>query len=154
HFARPGNRFWPALHRSGFTARQLSPFEEHELLALGCGVTNLVAGATAMADELTADQLRAGARALKRKLARWRPCWVAVLGLTSYRIAFEQPKAPLGEQPERIGRTRVWLLPNPSGLNAHHQVADLARMLRTLRKRSREEETGDKEQGRGVRDEG
>jgi TDG/mug DNA glycosylase family protein len=126
HFARPGNRFWKALHAGGLTPRLLRPDEQRDLLPLGMGVTNLVARSTAVASELSADELRAGARALERKLRRVRPAFAAFLGLGAYRTAFGQPRAAIGEQPERIGDTRVWLLPNPSGLNANHQLPDLA----------------------------
>ncbi|MGE0538257.1 MAG: G/U mismatch-specific DNA glycosylase [Pirellulales bacterium] len=138
HFGRPGNRFWPSLFRGGFTPRQLQPNEEHLLLDLGLGIVNLVDRPTVAADELTRDELRAGARKLVRKLRRWQPAWLAVLGVTSFRTAFERPKAVLGEQPEEIANTRVWVLPNPSGLNAHHQLPDLARMFRALRLRVEE----------------
>ena len=130
HFARPGNRFWKALHAGGLTPRVLRPDEERELLALGMGVTNIVARSTAVASELSADELRAGARALERKLRRARPAFAAFLGLGAYRTAFARPRAVAGEQPERIGDTRVWLLPNPSGLNANHQLPDLAARVR------------------------
>jgi TDG/mug DNA glycosylase family protein len=133
HFARPGNRFWPTLHLAGFTDRRLSPFEDRLLLDHGCGLTNLVARATATADELSADELLAGARILQRKLRRWRPAYVAFLGVTAYRTAFVRPRAVLGLQPERLGQTTVWVLPNPSGLNAHYQLADLARLFQELR---------------------
>jgi TDG/mug DNA glycosylase family protein len=133
HFARPGNRFWPALHAAGFTDRQLSPFEGSVLLSAGYGVTNLVARATATAEELTADELLAGAKVLQRKLRRYRPRAVAFLGVGAYRTAFEKPKAALGRQPERFGETELWVLPNPSGLNANYQLADLARIYGELR---------------------
>jgi TDG/mug DNA glycosylase family protein len=134
HFARPGNRFWPTLHAAGFTERLLSPFEERELLAAGCGVTNIVARATAAADELDDDELRTGARRLARKVTRYRPTFVAFLGVTAYRTAFARPKAKLGRQPEAMGASAVWVLPNPSGLNAHYQLAGLARLFAELRK--------------------
>ena len=133
HFARPGNRFWPALHASGFTPRQLRPDEEQELLALGLGVTNVVARATATAAELSRDELRAGGDRLEAVGERWRPAYVAVLGVTAYRAAFGEPRAVLGRQDRRLGPARVWVLPNPSGLNAHHQPADLARLFGELR---------------------
>ena len=126
HFGRPGNRFWPALHRGGLTPRQLSPFEEHELLALGMGVTNLVERATARADELTDDELRLGGKAVEAKVRRYRPAYLAVLGVTAYRTAFGVGKASVGPQEQQIGPARVWVLPNPSGLNAHYTVAQLA----------------------------
>lgn len=132
HFARPGNRFWPALHRAGVTPRQFSPFEEHDLLALGFGVTNLVARATITSGELTCEELRRGRRTLESKIARHRPRMVAVLGITSYRTAFDRPAAALGLQHERIGDTRLWVLPNPSGLNAHHTLPVLSEMLKAL----------------------
>jgi TDG/mug DNA glycosylase family protein len=132
HFARPGNRFWRALHEGGLTPRVLRPDEERHLLPLGIGVTNIVARATATAAELSPDELRAGARSLERKLRRARPAFAAFLGLGAYRTAFGRPRAIAGEQPEGIGETRVWLLPNPSGLNAHHQPADLARAFAEL----------------------
>jgi TDG/mug DNA glycosylase family protein len=133
HFARPGNRFWPTLHAAGFTDRLLSPFEERELLQRGYGITNLVERATATADELTEEELIAGAGRLRRKVRRYRPCWVAFLGVTAYRTALRQPQARLGRQVERMGESAVWVLPNPSGLNAHYQLADLARLFAELR---------------------
>ncbi|MCW3820051.1 G/U mismatch-specific DNA glycosylase [Micromonospora sp. DR5-3] len=119
HFARPGNRFWPALHRGGFTPRQLHPSEQDELPALGLGITNMVARATARADELSAEELVRGAEELAGKVGRYRPRWVAVVGVTAYRIGFARPKAGFGPQPEPLGGARLWVLPNPSGLNAH-----------------------------------
>ena len=133
HFARPGNRFWPALHRSGFTDRLLSPFEEHQLLRLGLGVTNVAARATAAASELTKEDIVQGGRVLKIKVRRYRPRVIAILGVGAYRQAFAQPKAVIGEQAERIGDTRVWVLPNPSGLNANYQLPDLVRLFSELR---------------------
>ena len=133
HFARPGNRFWPALHASGFTPRQLRPDEEGELLTLGLGVTNVVARATATAAELSRDELRAGGERLEEMGERWRPEYIAVLGVTAYRAAFGEPRAVLGRQDRRLGPAGVWVLPNPSGLNAHHQPADLARLFGELR---------------------
>jgi TDG/mug DNA glycosylase family protein len=133
HFARPGNRFWPALYAAGFTTRLLSPFEEQELLNLGYGITNLVDRATAMAAELTRSELLAGGRRLARKAARFRPAFVAVVGVTAYRTAFDQPRAEVGLQALTLGSSRVWLLPNPSGLNAHYQAPELARVFRELR---------------------
>jgi TDG/mug DNA glycosylase family protein len=133
HFGRPGNRFWPALHGGGFTKRLLTPFEERELLADHLGITNLVARATATATELTDEELRAGAQALERKVRRHRPRMVAFLGVTAYRTAFARPQARLGPQAERLGTSGIWILPNPSGLNAHYQLADLARLFAELR---------------------
>ncbi|MGQ0640877.1 MAG: G/U mismatch-specific DNA glycosylase [Gemmatimonadaceae bacterium] len=133
HFARPGNRFWPALHRAGFTPRQLAPDEERELLKLGYGMTMVVRRGTATAAQLSNDEYVAGARALVRKVRKYRPRMLAVLGVGAYRAAFARPKAALGLQPERIGETELWLLPNPSGLNANYQLADLERLFGELR---------------------
>jgi TDG/mug DNA glycosylase family protein len=133
HFARPGNRFWPALHRSGFTARQLAPREQDQMLAVGLGITNLVARATARADELSATELRAGARHLAVKVAELRPRWLAVVGVTAFRVAFARPRAAVGRQSERIGATGVWVLPNPSGLNASWTAPRLEAAFRELR---------------------
>lgn len=133
HFARPGNRFWKALHASGFTERLLDPDEDATLLDRGLGVTNLVARATATADELTSDELRAGAKRLERITRKHGPAWVALLGLGAYRTAFGRPGAGIGPQPDRIAGARVWLLPNPSGLNAHHQLPELTAAFRRFR---------------------
>jgi TDG/mug DNA glycosylase family protein len=133
HFARPGNRFWPALHRGGFTPRQLLPAEQGELLPGGLGITNIVARGTARADELTAHELRAGAALLEAKVRRLRPAWVAVLGVSAYRTAFERPQATVGPQPVRLAGAEVWVLPNPSGLNAHYTPAALAEHFARLR---------------------
>ena len=126
HFARPGNRFWPALFAAGFTDRLMSPFDERELLKLGFGVTNVVMRATATADELTPAELRTGGERLITKVLRYRPEFLAILGLGAYRAAWRVPKALIGPQEERVGETVVWILPNPSGLNAHYQAKDLA----------------------------
>ena len=133
HFARPGNRFWPALHRSGFTPRQLRPDEQQQLLGLGLGVTNVVARATARADELSAEELLAGGEVLGRKVLALEPAWLAVVGVTAYRTAFAAPRAAVGPQDRRLGRTRVWVLPNPSGLNAHYTPGTLAEEFARLR---------------------
>jgi TDG/mug DNA glycosylase family protein len=134
HFARRGNRFWPALHAGGFTPRLLDPSEDRLLLALRYGLTNIAPRATAGARQLTAKELLAGRRSLERKVRRYAPRWVAVLGIQAYRIAFEQPRATFGPQPGRLGRSSVWILPNPSGLNAAYQPAALGRAFRRLRK--------------------
>ena len=136
HFGRPGNRFWPALYAGGLTPRLLSPYENHQLLGLGYGITNIVRRATAAADELSAEELLAGARRLRRKIARYRPRLVAILGVEAYRRAFRRPGATVGLQTDRIGGARVWVLPNPSGLNAHYLPRDLARLFRALRRES------------------
>jgi len=133
HFARPGNRFWPVLHASGFTGRLLSPFEERELLGYGYGITNVVNRATAGADELSEAELVRGGRALVVKIAAYRPRIAAFLGIGAYRSAFQWPEAVLGRQPEGIGGAEVWVLPNPSGLNAHYRLEDLTRLFRELR---------------------
>jgi len=133
HFARPGNRFWPALYRSGFTPRLLRPDEQAELLKQGAGITNLVDRASARADELTRAELLAGAENLQEKVLRFAPEWLAVVGVTAYRDAFGERKAGMGQQERRIGSTGVWVLPNPSGLNAHYTVDTLADAFRELR---------------------
>ena len=133
HFARPGNRFWPTLHAAGFTPRRLSPHEERLLLADGYGITNLVARATATADALTPEELAAGGKKLRAKVRRYRPRCLAVLGVGAYRAAFGRPKAPLGRQDEPMGETVIWVLPNPSGLNANYQREALARLFGELR---------------------
>ncbi|WP_228979138.1 G/U mismatch-specific DNA glycosylase [Streptomyces sp. DH12] len=133
HFARPGNRFWPVLHLSGFTPRRLAPAEERELLEYGLGITNVVARATARADELTAEEFREGGRILTAKVQRLRPRWLAVVGITAYRTAFGEPKAVIGPQERTIGDTRIWALPNPSGLNAHWTAATMAEEFARLR---------------------
>ncbi len=134
HFARPGNRFYPALHAAGFTPRRLSPEQDGELPRYGVGSTNLVARATRAADELSREELRAGAAALEVTVREVAPRIVAVLGLTAYRTAFERPRATWGRQPETIGGRPVWVLPNPSGLNAHYKPADFARLFAELRR--------------------
>jgi TDG/mug DNA glycosylase family protein len=134
HFARPGNRFWPTLHQSGFTDRLLSPFEERQLLPLRLGVSNVVARATTAAAELSKEDFIKGGNTLRAKLRRYRPRIVAVLGVGAYREAFSRPKATIGEQDERIAEARVWVLPNPSGLNANYQVDDLVKLFTLLRK--------------------
>ncbi len=153
HFARPGNRFWPVLHRAGFTDRELTPFEEEQLLEVGLGITNLVNRTTAKAADLNASELRRGAATLRRKTARYAPLVVAVLGMSAFRVAFGRPHAgvnlvsshqvagiyrvrklgSLGPQTETLGRGALWVLPNPSGLNAHYQLPQLAELFTALR---------------------
>jgi len=133
HFARPGNRFWPTLYQAGFTPRLLHPSEERELLSLGYGITNFVPRATATADELSPDELVAGQKRLKARVRRYQPQVVAVLGISAYRTAFAQKTVTLGRQPERLANAIVWVLPNPSGLNAHYQLADLVQHFQRLR---------------------
>lgn len=133
HFARPGNRFWPTLHQAGFTPRQLHPSEERELLTFGYGITNLVPRATATADELLNEELVAGRRRLESKVKRYQPQVVAVLGIGAYRTAFARKAARLGRQPEDLWGATIWVLPNPSGLNAHYQMAQLVEHFQELR---------------------
>lgn len=133
HFARPGNRFWPVLDRSGFTERLLEPAQQRCLLEHGLGITNLVARSTAAADELRAEELVAGRRRLAVKIRRYAPRVVAVLGIGAYRAAFEAPGAKLGPQAEPLAGAQLWVLPNPSGLNAHYPIGELVRIFRELR---------------------
>jgi double-stranded uracil-DNA glycosylase len=133
HFARPGNRFWPALHHSGFTPRQFRPDEQDLLPGLGLGITNIAARATARAADLSPAELRAGAELLTGKLPELTPHWLAVLGVTAYRTGFGRPDAQVGPQDAVIGPTRLWVLPNPSGLNAHYTAGALAAEFARLR---------------------
>jgi double-stranded uracil-DNA glycosylase len=133
HFARPGNRFWKALAASGFTETVLSPYEERQLLDVGIGVTNLVRTATRSAAEITPDQLRRGAVNLERKVKRWRPRAVALLGLEAYRTGFNRPGAGIGRQPDGVGGAQLWVLPNPSGIQAHYPFGRLVAELESLR---------------------
>ncbi len=120
HFGRPGNRFWPTLHRAGFTERLLGPSEERLLLPLGYGITNVVGRASARADELTPEEIYEGGQRLRNKVLKYQPKFLAILGIGVYRTAFGKPTAEVGLQPDTIGDTRIWLLPSPSGLNAHY----------------------------------
>jgi double-stranded uracil-DNA glycosylase len=138
HFARPGNRFWKALYGSGFTDRLLAPNEDATLLERNLGLTNLVARTTARADELSADEIRRGARELEERFAPLRPRFVAILGIGAYRTGFGRPDAALGPREEDLAGSRLWILPNPSGLNAHHQLDDLTERFRALRDAARE----------------
>jgi TDG/mug DNA glycosylase family protein len=133
HFGRPSNRLWRTLHESGFTPRRLAPEDIGDLLAAGIGITNLVARATARADELTDDELRAGVPRLRSLVRDWRPSAVALLGVTAYRVAFARPKAGVGRQPELLDGALLWVLPNPSGLNAHYQQPALTAEYAALR---------------------
>lgn len=133
HYGRPGNRFWPALYGAGFTPRLFAPWEEQELLPLGLGATNMVARTTATAAEVSPDEFVKGGIRLREVVARYSPKVVAFLGIGAYRVAFQQPKAVLGLQAERIANTALWVLPSPSGLNANHQLPDLIRLLTELR---------------------
>jgi TDG/mug DNA glycosylase family protein len=137
HFARPGNRFWPVLHLSGFTPRLMRPSEQQELLSYGLGITNVVARATARADELSAEEYREGGRLLASRMTGWKPRWLAVLGVTAYRAAFDDRKAQVGPQERTFGDTRVWVLPNPSGLNAHWTAQTMAEEFGRLRDAAR-----------------
>lgn len=136
HFARPGNRFWPVLHDSGFTPRLLRPDEQGELAGRGLGVTNMAPRATARADELGTDEIVEGGRRLRTLVGQLRPAWLAVVGIGAYRSAFARPKAAVGEQDERLGATGVWVLPNPSGLNAHWSRAAMTAEFARLRART------------------
>lgn len=138
HFARPGNRFWPALYAGGFTDRVLSPFDERELLQRGYGITNVVARTTASADQLTREEIIAGGERLRAKVLRYQPRVLAVLGVGAYRTAFNRPKVTIGRQEETIGNSILWVLPNPSGLNANYQAPDLARLFGELKQFSDE----------------
>lgn len=133
HFARPGNRFWRAIHLAGFTPQVLVPSQQAELLRYGLGVTNLVSRTTATAAQLSDDELRAGAEQLIEKIQRYRPGAVGLLGVSTYRTAFNRSKALVGRQAESIGSSEVWVLPNPSGLNAHYQLPQLAEAYGQLR---------------------
>ncbi len=133
HFGKPGNRFWPALYLSGFTPRQLSPYEEALLLDYGLGITNVVTRTTASEKELTKEDFRKGGKILEEKIRKFAPQCVAVLGVGAYRTAFQRPKAGIGRQEETLGDTLVWVLPNPSGLNQHYSLEDLAALFRELR---------------------
>ena len=132
HFARPGNRFWRSLYAAGFTDRLLAPFEDRDLLQFGYGLTNIVDRATARADELDAEELVVGQQKLSAKVQNYRPRCLAVLGIGAYRTAFNRPKAVMGKQNESLDGAIVWVLPNPSGLNAHYQLEDLKRVYREL----------------------
>jgi len=133
HFARPGNRFWPTLHAAGFTPRRMLPEEDLDLLTLGVGVTNIASRATRAADELSRGELRGGARQLEHTISEYRPLLVAVVGITAYRTAFDRPRAGLGLQAEEVGGRPVWVLANPSGLNAHYKPADFVRLYAEAR---------------------
>src|SRR3954454_19495782 len=133
HFARPANRLWRTLHEAGFTDRLLHPRDTGALMTAGMGITNLVDRATARADELDNDELQAGVAKLRRLVRRHKPAFVAFLGLSSYRIAFGKPKARIGRQDETLEGATVWLLPNPSGINAHYQQPDLTKAYAELR---------------------
>jgi double-stranded uracil-DNA glycosylase len=136
HFARPGNRFWPALHAAGFTPRLFHPSENRGLLELGYGLTNLVNRATASAAELSNQEFLAGGKRLAAKVRRFCPSAVAFVGMGAYRAAFGRPTATLGLQPERVAGAEVWVLPSPSGLNANYQLPALVKLFRALKSRS------------------
>lgn len=132
HFARPGNRFWRSLYAAGFTERLLAPFEDRDLLKFGYGLTNIVDRATARADELDPDELVTGQQQLVAKVQHYRPRYLAILGISAYRTAFNRPKAVIGKQNESLDNAIVWVLPNPSGLNAHYQLEALKRVYGEL----------------------
>ncbi|MGJ3249419.1 MAG: G/U mismatch-specific DNA glycosylase [Elainellaceae cyanobacterium] len=137
HFARPGNRLWKTLHAAGFTEQVYSPFDDQNLLNLGYGMTNIVDRATARADQLSPDELIAGRQQLAAKIKRYRPRFLAILGISAYRTAFNQPKATIGKQDQPLNEAVLWVLPNPSGLNAHYQLPDLAAVFAELRRGTR-----------------
>ena len=134
HFGRPGNRFWPALHGAGFTPRLFHPSEQRDLLKLGYGITNVVARATAAADELDPAELVEGAAILQKKVRRYKPRVVAIVGIGAYRTGFNRPRAKVGLQEETIGESVIWILPNPSGLNANYTPAQLATAFAELKR--------------------
>ena len=136
HFARPGNRFWKALFNGGFTPHLLAPEEDLMLLNFGLGITNVASRSSGAASDLSSAELQQGGIALREKVLRYAPRFLAILGIGAYRVAFNQPQAELGEQTATIGQTRIWVLPNPSGLNAHYQPVDLARLFEELRLRA------------------
>ena len=133
HFARPGNRFWKALHKSGLTSELFEPRDEDELLKEGIGITNLVNRTTARASELEKEELIKGRKVLQSKVSKFKPSRVVILGITAYRTAFERRKADIGKQEEKIAGSELWVLPNPSGINAHYQLSDFARLFRNLK---------------------
>jgi TDG/mug DNA glycosylase family protein len=133
HFARPGNRFWPTLHGAGFTPRLLQPWEEQELLEYGIGVTNVVPRTTATAAELGPDDYSAGGERLTKTVRKYKPRVLAVLGVGAYRAAFSRKNATLGLQDSTIAETAIWVMPNPSGLNANYQLPDLIELFREMR---------------------
>ena len=150
HFARPGNRFWPALYQAGFTPRLLRPSEERELLKFGYGVTNLVARATASADELAPEEFVAGRRRLAVKVRRYRPKIVAFLGVGAYRQAFGVKNVRVGPQPGRFEGAKVWVLPSPSGLNANYQMPELVKLFRRLWQQSSTSRSSGKSRSKAV----
>lgn len=134
HFARPGNRFWPALFAGGFTPSLLTPWEKDKLLDYGLGITNIVARTTTAAAELSDDELRAGVKILQRKVLRYQPKFLAILGVGAYRVGFGEKSATLGLQKTQIGETKIWILPNPSGLNAHFTPKSLGELFLAFNK--------------------
>jgi TDG/mug DNA glycosylase family protein len=134
HFGRPGNRFWPALHKAGFTPRLFHPSEQYDLLKLGYGITNVVARATAAAAELTDAELIEGGQVLEDKVYKYAPRFLAIVGIGAYRTAFRRPKAQMGLQREMIGKTNIWVLPNPSGLNANYKPQELVELFAELKR--------------------
>jgi double-stranded uracil-DNA glycosylase len=133
NFARPGNRFWPTLYAAGFTPRLLAPHEDGALPSFGIGIVNFVSRPTRAASELTVAELRAGAKRLETTVHAWAPRLVAIVGVTAYRAAFARPHAGMGLQDEQVAHRPVWVLPNPSGLNAHYKPADFARVYAEAR---------------------
>jgi TDG/mug DNA glycosylase family protein len=134
HFARPGNRFWKVLYLSGFTDRVVAPSEQWSLLDRGIGITNLVPVTTRSATDLSAEQLREGAVILEKNVAQWQPAFAAVLGMQAFRTAFRQPRATIGEQVALLSGARLWLLPNPSGLQARYGLGEMVPLFTELRR--------------------
>lgn len=134
HYAWPGNRFWPTIYAAGFTDRLLKPSESAEMLKYGYGMTNVVSRASISASELSKEEYREGGKILVEKIKKYKPEWVAFVGIQAYREAFDKPKAKVGKQPDLIEGSRVWVLPSPSGLNAHYKPADFARVFSELKK--------------------
>jgi len=137
HYAHPGNRFWPALHLAGFTPRLLAAADDHTVPRYGLGLTNLVDRPTASASELTVDELQAGALVLERLVRRLRPTVLCVVGLGAWREGFRRPNASVGLQAETVAERPVWVVPNPSGLNAHYQLPQLAALFAEVRSYAR-----------------
>lgn len=143
HFAKPGNRFWPALHLSGFTPRLLHPSEEREILEYGIGMTKLVQRATATAAELSDEEYRKGGTRIRRMVRKWKPRAVCFLGVGAYGTAYGIKRVKVGPQEGDFEGSLLWIIPNPSGLNANYQLPDYVRMLRELRETLERDDTGD-----------
>lgn len=134
HFARPGNRFWPVLYKSGFTPKIFSPFEEQKLRQFGYGITNIVNRATAAASDLSKEEIRQSGNLLIKKVLKYRPKVLAVLGVGAFRESFAKNEVRIGRQDQEIEKTTLWVLPNPSGLNANYQLDKLVKLFKELLK--------------------